>query len=146
MLKALVSVGVCLAVSGCSFFEGNIVAACEEALQQRLRSPSSYTRIELSQYKRTIKDRADYERLLSFMKDPAARARALGDFDSGTLQPTEFRLLIVYDAMNAFGVPIRGTAECKWENLHRDDDSKAAFYSVTVDGKTLVEWAQSEGG
>nr|WMC97951.1 hypothetical protein RAR13_04340 [Aminobacter aminovorans] len=47
--------GACIAalatcITGCSYFDSKLVAACEESLKDRLRSPATYNRVRVEEF------------------------------------------------------------------------------------------------
>ncbi|THK35637.1 hypothetical protein EHS39_23705 [Ensifer sp. MPMI2T] len=138
-LKMTIALSMITALSSCSFFDSEMVTACEASLQKRLRSPSEYKRFEITSYEEKL-DRAAFSRYLTDDKVGAVfREAQLREFDRGTLDPTLFSLFISYDAPNAFGTPIRGIARCEYMNA-RGDDSGASEHDVMIDGKTYTDW------
>lgn len=127
------------ALSGCSFFDSNLVTACEKVLKQRLLSPSGYRRVEVSQLSDKVMTREEYGNYLNKTeKDANARTLYMRLFDE--LKPTIFSLIIRYDAPNAYGTLIRGISACDYFDRN-GDASTAAYYSVEVDGKSSSDWS-----
>ncbi|MDC7742840.1 hypothetical protein [Rhizobium binxianense] len=127
------------ALSGCSFFDSNLVTACEKVLKQRLLSPSGYRRVEVSQLSDKVMTREEYGNYLNKTeKDANARTLYMRLFDE--LKPTIFSLIITYDAPNAYGTLIRGMSSCDYFDRN-GDASTAAYYSVEVDGKSSSDWS-----
>lgn len=132
-------------LSGCdfiaSFFDSELVKACESAVKFRLRSPSGYERVEISRSEDAPMDRAAYAQYLSsFSSD--YRTERLQDFDLGKDKPVLFSLLISYDAPNAYGTPERAHARCEYVN-RSGDETWANELVVMVDGQTNAAWLQN---
>jgi hypothetical protein len=127
------------ALSGCNLLDSKIVTVCEEMLQERLRSPSGYDRVEVKRYEDKM-TRAEYQAYL--VKDEASADEIefkTRMFDQGLYQPTVFTIYIHYDAPNAYGTPIRDLASCEYFDDDADE-SNASSYSVKVNGKTKTDW------
>ncbi|WCA60301.1 hypothetical protein G6M16_007230 [Agrobacterium tumefaciens] len=117
-----------------------LVTVCEDVLKERLRSPSTYKRIEVTDAEDKILSRDEY--LMRMRDDGVSSAEMqanLRSFDDGRDKPTIFRRFISYDASNAYGVPVRGTTECEYLSS-RGDESSVSKFSVRVNGKTGTEW------
>ncbi|MBB2832310.1 UNVERIFIED_ORG: hypothetical protein GGD51_002439 [Rhizobium esperanzae] len=136
--RAAVALLVLPALSGCSFFDSNLVTACERVLKERLLSPSGYQRVEI-QLSDKVMTREEYEDYLNKTeKDANARTLYMRLFDE--LKPTIFSLIITYDAPNAYGTLIRSMAACDYFD-NEGDASTATYYSVEVDGKSSSDWS-----
>lgn len=128
------------ALSGCSFFDSAMLTACEASLKKRLLSPSKYERIEIVRSE-TEMDRQTYAKQVGGSTDiPTSHFRSrMQEFESGRVRPKIFTLVISYDALNAFGTPIRSVAQCEYVSNY-GDDSQASEVTVSIDGKTYTEW------
>ncbi|WP_349437410.1 hypothetical protein [Pararhizobium sp. A13] len=127
------------ALCSCSFFDPKIVKVCEAVLQQRLRSPSGYERIEIVSSE-TKMDREAFSKHVGRIDLPTSYFTSkMQAFDSGRLRPMVFTLLISYDAPNAYGTPVRGIASCEYVGSYTDD-SHASEYTVSLDGQTQTQW------
>ncbi|MBW8320039.1 MAG: hypothetical protein K0M49_12790 [Arenimonas sp.] len=127
-------------LGGCNFFDSELVVACEETLKKRLRSPSSYERIELTSRSTELNTRDEVKaKLIAHGHDGALLEAQLRDFDSGTAKPTEFSLLIEYDAPNAYGTMLRDVSKCEYFSMSGRVD-RASWFNVKVDGQTDIEW------
>ena len=113
--------------------------ACEEALKDRLRSPSSYKRIEITRDDKILTRDEFLVELQATKGGQATLPLRLQSFDEGRIKPTLLRAYMEYDAPNAFGVMIRGLSVC--EKL-TDDGSEANIIPqlVRIDGKTHTRW------
>lgn len=118
------------ALSACYPFEPKMYAACEEALKDTLRSPTSYRRISLMSSERPI----SMDEYLADERSPIVKE--LLKKSGGN--PVRSVAIIEYDASNAFGAMLRGTAECSYDSLN-GDISKASAISVKINGKTLTD-------
>jgi hypothetical protein len=122
-------------IGGCNLFEPAMVGVCEQALQQRLRSPTGYKRINVSHYETPL-NRQQFEQKLAG-EPPANRTMALWGFDNGTTKPTHIQVFLTYDAPNAYGTPVREAAMCEYtkltEVIPRPDN-------VLINGKTNFQW------
>ncbi|WP_037424718.1 hypothetical protein [Sinorhizobium sp. CCBAU 05631] len=132
------------ALSGCdfveSFFDSELVTACEAALKFRLPSPSGYKRIKISHSEDMVMDRAGYaEYLSSAFKDADYREKLLQDFDRGSVKPVLFSMVISYDAPNAFGTPLRAHSQCEYVD-EWGDETKANEILVMIDGQDNADW------
>ncbi|TBC64494.1 hypothetical protein ELH36_17995 [Rhizobium ruizarguesonis] len=138
-LKHLILLTPLVTLYGCNFFDAKIVTECENALKERLKSPSGYKRIEITRSQQVL-DRASYQAYLNetFNSSPSLQEMSLRQFDKGTVKPTAFTLIIEYDAPNGFGVPIRGYSRCEFVD---DDgvDSNASALRIKIDGQTNLD-------
>lgn len=123
---------VALGVSACGIFDSKLVSACELLLKDRLRAPSTYHRIEVSEYTKTLSGR-------DFLDD-------LGSRVSGTVSDryrdmgngTQYLAFIEYEASNGFGVPVRSTVRCDFfveDGSTRQPDE----WGTLINGKTKIE-------
>jgi hypothetical protein len=110
-------------------FDSAFLKACDEAIKDNLRSPSTYQRIEVSEVQEqlSIDDftrgmEADEAALYKGRSDKAVRTRAL----------------ISYDAANVYGTPIRDLADCTYDTIDGSISVVNKFF-VKIDGKTLTE-------
>ncbi len=130
-----------------------MLAKCEEVFLQRLKSPSSYKRIEVTELRTrpaTLDEhlgifdpaqKAEYDRRL---KDPrmGARFRELDEADRARFAavPHDFlTFLVSYDADNAFGTALRGAFECS--TVAESGQPLSEFFTAYVDGHTALSWA-----
>ncbi|MEY9531178.1 hypothetical protein [Sinorhizobium fredii] len=143
--KAFFALLIPTALSGCnfvnSFFDSQLVTACEAALKFRLPSPSGYQRIKISHSDDKMLDRAAYAEHLSSYSDDY-RTEQLRDFDQGEVRPVLFSILISYDAPNAFGTPLRAHSRCEYVDT-RGDETKANEILVMIDGQSNGEWVNN---
>lgn len=110
MLVAL----MCLPVAGCDFFDPPLVKICSQMLVERLKVPSSYRKISHQLIAEPIEKQNFVWSLNEKGIEGAERERALAVFDDETKRPTQFTIVINYDAQNAFGAALRGTATCRY--------------------------------
>lgn len=132
---ALVAAGIALA--GCNPFEPKIVSLCEEILRERLRSPSGYKRIKVTQTETPLTG-GEYLALQSSPPGPNLTRLILEQYEAGQVKPTRLTLIIEYDAPNAFNAPIRGFAKC--EHVSTDNGRNATTFDTLLDGKTKWQW------
>lgn len=127
---------ISMLLAGCNPFESKFVAACETALKSRLRSPSGYKRVEVTEYNNPISideyvaiRRAEKSELLKFEIDYMKNSNK---------QPTRHIAFISYDAPNAYGTLVRGTSQCEYVTSD-GDASRASEILVKIDGKTNTD-------
>lgn len=126
-------------LAGCNPFGSKLTAACEEVLKARLRSPSGYDRIKVSEYSREVPI-DEYRAIMISEKRSAAEIElTIRGFEAGRELPVEFTQYIEYDAPNAYGTLIRGLAECKYVS-RSGRESGASEFTVRVDGRTKTEY------
>jgi len=131
-------------LSGCDFFDANIVTACEAALKPLLLSPAGYKRVEISRSEKILSG-AEYLASLQDLKlSPASIQREMRDLDAGKVKPVQINIFIKYDAPNSFGVPIRSSVDCEDISLAGDGSGSSKF-SVKINGKTGTEWIAAGG-
>ncbi|MBB4239907.1 MULTISPECIES: hypothetical protein [Rhizobium] len=143
-----------LLLNGCDFFDSKLVAACETILKKRLISPPEYKRIKVSELDRLELNRAQLESYLHARQrasmslgyptaiDDASIEDDLKSFDNGQLKPVLYNTSIVYEAFNAYEMPVRYIADCTYLSKY-GDRSKVWEHRVTVDQKTGTEWLSS---
>ncbi len=106
---------------------------------ERLRSPSTYKRIDLKKREQQL-TRDEYVKRLDDEKSlPDTREFKLRAFDEGRYRPALASISISYDAANAYGTPVRGHAVCEAFS-DTADYSHASAWFVKVNGKTHTEW------
>jgi len=125
-----------------------LTRACETVLAKRLRSPSSYQRIEVTkgdqaltpqEFKVLRIDEIDAPRNAAY-RDVNTRTldQQMAELASSKIAPMKFVRFISYDAANGYGALVRSTAECDY--LSADASlSHISEYDVRVDGKTEFE-------
>lgn len=153
---ALMAVGGAVWVATAKSEVDLMLEACDSAIQERLRSPSTYVRVGFSPIKRRD---ASLNEFLG-IPHPEQRARhdeakaknkAIADFDADMrkyfrMGEHEFVYTIVeYDAENGFGAPIRSTAECSLV-VPTGSEAKPKASTVSIDGYTTLDWALSRIG
>lgn len=121
------------------------IESCEETLVERLKSPSSYRRIndpEVRLDTRTISD-SEFEALMA-NKDPydAGLFREMRADGRGYVDVSRLVATIEYDAANSFGALIRVTARCESgvSYFGAPDGVSLSRSLVQVDGKTSGDW------
>lgn len=114
------------------------VAACEEAVKERLVAPSTYRRIKLTE----ARERITFDELLA--GEASENVKKLMR-RAATREPVRMVALFEYDATNAHGVPIRLKSRCTYETASDPDfDVETARGLVKIDGKHVSGWP-SEG-
>lgn len=126
-----------VSLSGCSFFDGQLVTACETALKKYLRSPSGYQRISIERIDAAW-SKEEFENFISDKKTKLQVENYRKQYNSGELKPTNFGLLISYDAPNAFGTKIRDKDTCEYSNVY-GEEKEANEFTVKINGKTYSE-------
>lgn len=114
-------------------FDPKMVQICEELIKDRLRSPSTYRRVEVTQFSEAV----SAERAHAL--DPKMTRTEVIAINDGRAKPTNFQVFIKYEAANAFGTPISGLSLCEYYSVFGSDKYANAF-SVKIDGKTSTEW------
>lgn len=116
-------------LGACNPIESGFVKACEAALQDRLKSPSTYKRINLVQ---TVEP-------LTVNEYAKGDQKIFDFYMKSERKPVRHIVLFTYDASNSFGVPIRNVAKCSYDTIDGEKpvDSKEL---VEIDGKTNIEW------
>lgn len=131
--------------------EAKFLTACDEVIQDRLKSPSSYKRISATEIRRQPASLHEY------MGNPTpdqveesrqSEARDKNIANTNDILRKAFRngehekvsTLIEYDADNSYGTALRGVAECFV--VVRKGESPARTKSFTyVDGYTPLGWS-----
>jgi hypothetical protein len=110
---AVLAVSTTAALSGCDALEDKSIKACESFIKARLRSPSTYKRIDATAYGVVIKSEGKNLKTVT----------------------------VDYDAANAYGTPIRGDQMCSFEvdkggnYLDRDLEHTATMASIGADSE-----------
>lgn len=160
--KVLVaSIAATLGIAGAGLFywkatgltdQSLLLAKCEEVLLDRLRSPATYNRVNATDVERTVALQNDYlyandkRRALNQIEKNRrdAELKRLHDQKVDRFQATphdKLSLYIDYDAANAFGTPLRGTARCEAFVLKGRALRDVSMLDPRVDGYTSFEWA-----
>lgn len=110
-----------------------MINACEDALKERLKAPSTYRRIKVTESQQSI----TFEQYFAASNDSPAVQSFLRSM--AKQPPTQLMTFIEYDAANAFGTPIRSISKCTYNTLDptRSTDSKEL---VEIDGKSNTRW------
>lgn len=164
-LKMLLSVSI---ISGCTggitrstdtYFD-KFVHACESSLIKRLKSPSTFSLIKITDISEPLdtqpdlivwRDRSQELRQISekreltnserleetrlILKIDAARKAVSGD-----LSPTKLAAVLEYDAQNSFGTMLRSFAICEFKAWHEEFDATYHSDNVKIDGYTYTDW------
>ncbi|MEO5323077.1 hypothetical protein PV773_07120 [Mesorhizobium sp. CC13] len=140
VVAAAVATAVSMQTGFFNPFDSRMTRACEATLKKRLRSPSMYKRVEISDSKEPMSldtylkmesasDQSAVNLYTQMYKDAVAR----GD------QPTVFTSFITYDAPNAYGTPVRGIVACAYSSSD-GSKSSASEFNVQIDGLTHIRW------
>jgi len=119
------------------------VSSCERVLSERLRAPSTYHRVDVSE----IHNGDPLATVDDLVKD-GLRGAALDnirDWMKGSsrdsAKPAVYEYLIHYDAANGFGAPVRGIAACTYVSLFgQQAPTSDLLDNVFVDGITSLDW------
>jgi hypothetical protein len=129
--------------------EGAFQTACEDSMKKRLRSPSTYRRIEfkvskkilsLESYHKIASERISVSSPDSTRFDVQRIKRIESAMKAGTEQPYLLSGFIEYDAANAYGTPIRSTVLCEWFAHSKNDEMWDI--EVRIDGKTYFDYLE----
>ncbi|MGD9918002.1 MAG: hypothetical protein AB7U46_08275 [Paenirhodobacter sp.] len=115
------------------FVDPKLVQICEGLVKDRLRSPSTYRRIKVTQYSEAVS--LEKARAL----DPKMTQTEVRAITEGRAKPTNFQVFITFEAANAFGTPVSGLSLCEYYSAF-GDDTYASKFSVKIDGKTSTDW------
>ncbi|PKP77431.1 MAG: hypothetical protein CVT81_09375 [Alphaproteobacteria bacterium HGW-Alphaproteobacteria-3] len=118
-------------------FESQLVKTCEKILKTRLKAPSGYDRIAITQREIpiTVKEwwrvrKAEMSPLVPLLDREAKRMEERGD------KPAWLIALIEYEAPNSFNARLRGVAECI--HLSTDGSSRGVgTLNVFVNGTNM---------
>lgn len=86
---------------------------CEELMQAALRSPSTYTRVSVSDVQHRHATQTEIARVTASQREAFLDASA--DPTDRTFRTADIGMLyirVTYDAANAYGTPIRGVFTC----------------------------------
>lgn len=133
-----------------STIEAQFLTACDGAMKDRLKSPSTYARVSANFRHETMQigDYVDLKNkaiasLLPSQDTSGRRAKLYADqiqlAKDGKTAPTQTSALISYDVENSFGANIRASFDCNYI----DDDGKDMRFNsswVMIDGETLLDW------
>jgi hypothetical protein len=135
----LLAVIAACAVGGAAYhygyypFTSPLLAACEEAMKERLKAPSTYRRISVSETKEPL----SFEQYYAARPESDAVKTVL--IRGATEKPVKRTILIEYDAANAFGTPLRSRSLCTFEASDSREVPLGKDF-VTIDGKSYVQW------
>lgn len=140
-------------LAGCSFTESALTKACEAEIKSRLRSPSTYERVDLlvdaveipvAAWKSKEEDRlagrnpdGDLTEEDKKLIDLTVTVLSAGDSN-----PTLFIKFFSYDAANAYGTPVRGVSKCEYISNDGENGDISRQW-LLVDGETHAEWLLS---
>lgn len=124
---------------------GPLLAACEAAIKDRLKAPSTYRRAEKpiftveevtpEEAMPTIPEEAESESLREAREAMRSLYRQTGAF--------RHTAVIKYDSANSFGTPLRGLDLCESYTTSKDTPGQKDVRpgSVLINGKTTTDWA-----
>lgn len=121
-----------LVLTGCDLFDSKMVSSCEVALKDRLKAPSTYHRIEVTEASEKMSF-DDY-----FSENETSPATRNQQRRYAKEPPVRLIVFIKYEAANAFNVPLRSIAECTYASLDGSQPSRPDF--VKINGKSNTEW------
>jgi hypothetical protein len=141
-------------VAGLSFYltRDPFLAACEDAMKDRLRSPSTYNRLSVSDMRRRPATLLEYMEVES----PAALAAkaqmlASDEFLLGIFQRKQqdfekagmdiLSIEVEHEAANGFGTPIRGWFVCSVFRNPGEPLGDTAAPLVMINGQTNLGWS-----
>ena len=115
-------------VAGCNPFESSFIKTCEAALKDTLLAPSTYRRVVATESRSPIP--------LALYLAQENKSEAVKKFlRQQNTTATRFVVVFEYDAANAYGTPLRLSAECSYDTTG-DDPSSAHEFTVRINGKT----------
>jgi hypothetical protein len=130
LFASAVGVLASIGIAACNPFESRHVKACEAALKDTLRSPSTYQQIRVTERTETI----PIEKYLADEKNEAVRQVYLRQYKQAVRSLVYFE----FDAANAYGTPIRGFSEYSYDTID-GDISRVSELMVKIDGKTKTD-------
>ena len=137
-------VAAALSLPGCNPFGDALVAACESVIKKRLRSPSTYVKIEVQSSEEKLGEIMVIAYLTEKNGYPKeSRERQLLQFKQGKIKPTLYRVYLTSDAANVYGTPIRSVDECTYFSV-KGDKSDASEWAIKINGKSRTEWLLSK--
>jgi hypothetical protein len=165
-LLAIVAIGIAL-TGGIAWMtlsptdEERLARECEAVLKDRLKSPSSYKRLEFSGYEVKKPSLDDYfgwtnpekkkaDKVKKTSKIPSVQ-KAYDTLEAGHKSEVErfqagkylmSSAYLDYEASNSFGALIRGSVECSFISFGEVYDSSGISpTSIRVDGFRAMEWS-----
>jgi hypothetical protein len=129
-----------------------LLGACDEAIQERLKAPSTYERVNSTEFERRPATLDDFMGWTKPEMELQARALAIHNqryAEALKLQMDAFRIgeydliesVIQYDADNAFGTPIRSTATCSDVINRGATFEQFGPIGPRINGQTNLDWA-----
>ncbi|WP_454000737.1 hypothetical protein [Afipia felis] len=129
LLSLVVMTTISLLCAACNPTESGFIKACESAIKERLSSPSSYSRIDVTQ----STEPASLDEM--YASEPAVLAL----YKRNNAKAVRHVAIFTYDASNALGVKIRGAAKCTDDALEGSKPIEIPQL-VKIEGKTNIEW------
>lgn len=114
-------------------------AACEDAIKEGLRSPSTYREMKVAE---TTVPASDEEIAKSCFYRPEGAERDRCIEAVRLLKPQSHLRRVDYEASNAYGVPVAGTAACSVVSTRPRDqlnDDPTLAMAMTFNGRTALE-------
>lgn len=128
------------------------IQECETLLSDRLKAPATYARVNASEQSRS---RTSFEEFLDIdhpdkmrmvMMGQAASAESREAFEAlkkvyadGSYETV--KVLLTYDAANAYGTPVRGTSICSQIVGMGEPVAVGVLSGTRIDGFDRVRWA-----
>lgn len=126
-----------VALGGCNPFSSSWADDCETAYKERLRSPTTYKRIEADVFSVDI----SVDEYIS--NNPDLMPIEIERLHQRKTPIKNWKVLITFDAANAMGVPVRGKFYCeqitKTGEEPKGGRSKAELLIMEVNGKSLLD-------
>lgn len=135
---------VMLAISslaaGCDPFENKMIGFCEDVLKERLKSPSGYSRLKVTEMSEPLSiEKWKADQLAGPNPQPEVLALRERMMRQNGITPEIFGYIIEYDAPNTFGTLIRTRSMCEYVSVSGSRDDATAF-NVKVDGFDKTGW------
>ncbi|UWQ95267.1 hypothetical protein K3728_16530 [Rhodobacteraceae bacterium M385] len=111
---------------------------CEAQMVERLRSPSSYERLECEHFDLEPMDEAAYATWRGVESFDALEETDRRIFSYGTSYVAS--IFLSYEAANGFGAQIRGVAQCQARVTDESAARDVRPYAMRVNGETNIDW------
>lgn len=136
IFKRLFITATLFLLSGCGSPEKSFLALCESQIKNMIATPSSYNRISYN----VIREDIDRE---EFINNPEKYGEEISEDRKSILRqlevtPIVFRMVIEFDAANAYGTPIRKLVSCEYFSQFGELDGVSRI-NMTINGKTEHE-------
>lgn len=90
-----------------------MMSLCEDIIKDNIASPASYQRIEFFEATKKLDRKAYIENVYKLDKNRLTRSDNMRRFDASGSNATLYSIVITYDALNTYGVPLRKTNICQ---------------------------------